>query len=44
MLNIAIVVRDGVLYIKPTLTADRLSKDFLYNGELDLNQGGCNVN
>ncbi|XP_046456406.1 beta-1,3-glucan-binding protein-like [Daphnia pulex] len=36
-------VRDGILYIKPTLTADRFDEDFLYNGELDLNQEGCNV-
>nr|CAH0106512.1 unnamed protein product [Daphnia galeata] len=37
-------VRDGILYIKPTLTADRFGEDFLYNGVLDLNQEGCNVN
>ena len=37
-------VRDGVLYIKPTLTADRFGEDFLYNGVLDLNQEGCNIN
>lgn len=36
-------VRDGILYIKPTLTADRFGEDFLYNGVLDLNQEGCNV-
>ncbi len=36
-------MRDGILYIKPTLTADRFDEDFLYNGELDLNQEGCNV-
>jgi len=37
-------VRDGVLYIKPTLTADRFGEDFLYNGTLDLRPEGCNVN
>lgn len=36
-------VRDGVLFIKPTLTADRFDTDFLYNGTLDLNLEGCNV-
>jgi beta-glucanase (GH16 family) len=36
-------VRGGILYIKPTLTADRFSEDFLYNGVLDLNQEGCNI-
>lgn len=36
-------VRDGILYIKPTLTADRFSEDFLYNGVLDLYAEGCNV-
>jgi len=37
-------VRDGVLYIKPTLTADRFGEDFLFNGTLDLRPEGCNVN
>ncbi|XP_065557525.1 beta-1,3-glucan-binding protein-like isoform X1 [Artemia franciscana] len=37
-------VRDGILHIKPTLTADRFSEEFLYNGVLDLNQEGCNIN
>jgi len=37
-------VRDGVLYLKPTLTADRYGEDFLYNGTLDLWDEGCNVN
>ena len=37
-------VKDGVLFIKPTLTADRFNKNFLYNGVLDLNKEGCNVN
>jgi hypothetical protein len=36
-------VRDGVLYIKPTLTADRFSEDFLYNGELDFNTNGIPI-
>ena len=35
--------KGGNLFIKPTLTADRFSEDFLYNGVLDLNQEGCNV-
>jgi hypothetical protein len=37
-------VRDGHLFIKPTLTADRFSPEFLYNGTLDLTLEGCNVN
>ena len=37
-------VRDGVLHIRPTLTADRFGEDFLYNGTLDLWPEGCNVN
>jgi beta-glucanase (GH16 family) len=32
------------LYIKPTLTADQYSNAFLYNGTLNLNNEGCNVN
>ncbi|EFX89068.1 hypothetical protein DAPPUDRAFT_28775, partial [Daphnia pulex] len=36
--------RNGVLYIKPTLTADRFGEDFLYNGTLDMWKEGCNVN
>jgi len=36
--------RDGLLYIKPTLTADRFDEEFLYNGVLDLNDEGCNIN
>ncbi len=37
-------VRNGVLYMRPTLTADRFGEDFLYNGTLDLWKEGCNVN
>ena len=37
-------VRDGILYIRPTLTADRFAEDFLYNGTLDMWKEGCNVN
>ena len=37
-------VRDGVLHIRPTLTADRFGEDFLYNGTLDLWPEGCNIN
>ena len=37
-------VRNGVLYIKPTLTADQYGNDFLYNGVLDLTKEGCNLN
>lgn len=37
-------VKNGVLFIKPTLTADRFGNDFLYTGTLDLNKEGCNVN
>nr|XP_006815539.1 PREDICTED: beta-1,3-glucan-binding protein-like [Saccoglossus kowalevskii] len=29
-------VRDGILYIKPTLTADLYGESYLYNGRLDL--------
>ena len=32
------------LYIKPTLTATRFGESFLYNGVLDLNKEGCNLN
>ena len=35
-------VRDGILYIVPTLTADEYGEDFLYNGQLDLRPEGCN--
>lgn len=37
-------VKDGVLFIKPTLTADRFNNNFLYTGTLDLNKEGCNLN
>lgn len=37
-------VKNGVLHIKPTFTADRFGQDFLYNGTLDLWPEGCNVN
>ena len=37
-------VRNGNLFIKPTLTSDRFGESFLYNGVLDLNKEGCNVN
>lgn len=37
-------VRDGILFIRPTLTADRFGENFLYNGTLDLRKEGCNVN
>ena len=33
--------RDGLLYLKPTLTADRFGEDFLFNGVLDLKPDGC---
>jgi len=32
-------VRDGILYIKPTLTADRYGEEFLSNGVLSLHGG-----
>lgn len=35
-------VRDGILYIKPTLTADTYGEDFLYHGTLDL-RPNCNI-
>jgi hypothetical protein len=31
--------RDGVLYLKPTLTSDRHGEDFLFNGQLSLHGG-----
>ncbi len=34
-------VRNGMLYIKPTLTADRYGDDFLQSGRLDLFKEGC---
>ena len=37
-------VKNGLLYIKPTLTADRFGESFLYHGKLDLNNDGCNLN
>lgn len=36
-------VKDGVLHIRPTLTADRFGEDFLYEGTLDLWPEGCNA-
>ncbi|XP_037087444.1 beta-1,3-glucan-binding protein-like [Pollicipes pollicipes] len=30
-------VRDGILFVKPTLTAERFSNDYLYSGVLDMN-------
>ena len=32
-------VRDGVLFIKPTLTAERYGEEFLTSGTLDMNGG-----
>ncbi|KAF0306960.1 Beta-1,3-glucan-binding protein [Amphibalanus amphitrite] len=32
-------IRDGVLYLRPTLTAERFGEDFLYSGTLDMNGG-----
>ncbi|XP_043233950.1 beta-1,3-glucan-binding protein-like [Amphibalanus amphitrite] len=32
-------IRDGVLFIKPTLTAERFGEEFLYSGTLDMNGG-----
>lgn len=37
-------VKDGKLFIKPTLTANRFSNDFLYHGSLNLGKEGCNFN
>ncbi|XP_046646573.1 beta-1,3-glucan-binding protein-like [Daphnia pulicaria] len=37
-------VKNGMLFIKPTLTADRFDNNFLYSGTLDLNKEGCNIN
>ena len=34
-------VKDGLLYIKPTLTADEYGNDFLYDGQLSLWEDGC---
>ena len=35
-------VRDGLLYIVPTFTADEYGENFLYNGQLNLWDQGCN--
>ncbi|XP_057370125.1 beta-1,3-glucan-binding protein-like isoform X1 [Daphnia carinata] len=35
-------VKDGILHIVPTFTADRFSESFLYNGTLNLTAEGCN--
>jgi len=37
-------VKNGILYIKPTLTADRFNESFLTSGVLNLTKEGCNVN
>lgn len=37
-------VRNGILYIKPTLTSTKRGEAFLKNGRLDLNKEGCNLN
>lgn len=37
-------VKNGILYIKPTLTADRFNASFLTKGVLNLTKEGCNVN
>lgn len=34
-------VRDGILYVKPTLTADEYGEDFLNHGKLSY--PGCNM-
>ena len=34
-------IQDGMLVIKPSLTADEYGEDFLYNGELNLWEEGC---
>lgn len=34
-------VRNGLLYVRPTLTAERFGEDFLFNGTLDLRPDGC---
>ena len=36
-------VRDGVLYIKPTLTADELGEEFINSGQINLTEKGCEV-
>ena len=32
-------IRDGVLFLKPTLTAERLGEEALYSGTLDMRGG-----
>ena len=46
MVDVVVIsfVKGGNLYIKPTLTATRFGESFLYNGVLDLNKEGCNLN
>ena len=34
-------VKNGLLHIVPTLTADEYGEDFIYNGELNLWDEGC---
>jgi hypothetical protein len=34
-------IKDGVLYMKPSLTADEYGEDFLYDGSLNLWDEGC---
>lgn len=34
-------VRDGLLYINPSLTADEYGEDFIYSGEINLWDEGC---
>ena len=36
-------VKNGILHIKPTLTADRYGKEFLSKGTLDLSDEGCTM-
>jgi len=40
-MSIRSYVKNGILHIKPTLTADRFKKGFLTGGVLDLTDEGC---
>lgn len=36
-------VKDGKLFIKPTLTSDRFGEKFLHSGKYNLKKEGCNI-
>ena len=36
-------IKDGKLFIRPTLTAERFGEEFLHNGKYNLKKEGCNL-